>query len=70
MKQAPVNPNPTAVGQVINTIIEKGQIPVRIYIPKGNGPFPVITYFHRGGFVLDAPVFKEDMYSGSINRTK
>ncbi|SEW45967.1 acetyl esterase [Chitinophaga sp. YR573] len=52
MKQAPANPNPTAVGQVINTIIEKDQIPVRIYIPKGSGPFPVITYFHGGGFVL------------------
>jgi acetyl esterase len=52
MKQAPANPNPTAVGDVINTIIEKDHIPVRIYIPKGEGPFPVITYFHGGGFVL------------------
>jgi acetyl esterase len=52
MKQAPTNPNPTAVGQVINTVIEKDQIPVRIYIPEGSGPFPVVSYFHGGGFVL------------------
>jgi len=29
-----------------------GAIPVRIYTPQGDGPFPVITYFHGGGFVV------------------
>ncbi len=29
-----------------------GQIPVRIYTPKGAGPFPVLVYFHGGGWVL------------------
>lgn len=52
IKQAPKNPNPTEVGEVINTVIEKDQTAVRIYIPKGDGPFPVISYFHGGGFVL------------------
>ena len=33
MKQAPANPNPTSVGQVINTVIEKDQIPI-IYMPE------------------------------------
>lgn len=28
------------------------EVPVRIYTPKGNGPFPVIVYFHGGGWVL------------------
>lgn len=28
------------------------EIPVRIYTPKGTGPFPVLVYFHGGGFVL------------------
>ena len=28
------------------------QIPVRIYTPAGSGPFPVILYFHGGGFVI------------------
>lgn len=29
-----------------------GNLPVRIYTPSGNGPFPVIVYFHGGGWVL------------------
>jgi acetyl esterase len=29
-----------------------GQIPARIYTPPGNGPFPVIVYFHGGGWVI------------------
>ena len=29
-----------------------GSLPVRIYTPAGNGPFPVIVYFHGGGWVL------------------
>jgi acetyl esterase len=29
-----------------------GQIPVRVYTPKGTGPFPVIVYFHGGGWVI------------------
>ena len=29
-----------------------GSIPVRIYSPVGEGPFPAIVFFHGGGFVL------------------
>lgn len=29
-----------------------GEIPVRVYTPQGDGPFPVIVYFHGGGFVV------------------
>ncbi|BBF69687.1 MULTISPECIES: alpha/beta hydrolase [Sphingomonas] len=29
-----------------------GEIPVRIYTPEGAGPFPLIVYFHGGGFVV------------------
>jgi acetyl esterase/lipase len=29
-----------------------GLIPVRIYTPAGSGPFPVLVYFHGGGWVL------------------
>jgi acetyl esterase len=28
-----------------------GKVPVRIYTPKGKGPFPALIYFHSGGFV-------------------
>ncbi|WP_421378078.1 alpha/beta hydrolase [Bacillus salacetis] len=26
-------------------------LPIRIYTPEGDGPFPVLVYFHGGGFV-------------------
>ena len=29
-----------------------GQIPIRIYMPKGTGPFPVVLYIHGGGWVF------------------
>lgn len=29
-----------------------GQIPVRIYTPAGAGPFPVLVFFHGGGWVI------------------
>ena len=29
-----------------------GNIPARIYTPDGAGPFPVVVYFHGGGWVL------------------
>jgi acetyl esterase/lipase len=34
---------------------------LRIYTPKGNGPFPVIVYYHGGGFVIASP----DVYHAS-----
>jgi acetyl esterase len=29
-----------------------GTIPVRVYTPEGEGPFPILVYFHGGGWVL------------------
>ncbi|WP_062118201.1 alpha/beta hydrolase [Aureimonas sp. AU40] len=29
-----------------------GPIPVRIYTPEGTGPFPIVVYFHGGGWVI------------------
>jgi len=29
-----------------------GSIPVRVYTPEGSGPFPVLVYFHGGGWVI------------------
>ncbi len=29
-----------------------GTLPVRVYTPTGNGPFPVVVYFHGGGWVI------------------
>ena len=45
---------PEAVEKVENKTIAgaAGSIPIRIYTPKGDGPFPVILYFHGGGWVI------------------
>src|SRR3990170_3082694 len=45
---------PEPVGNVENRSIPgpAANIPVRIYTPKGAGPFPVLVYFHGGGWVL------------------
>jgi acetyl esterase len=45
---------PDAVASIVDRIIPGplGDIPVRIYTPAGNGPFPVVLYFHGGGWVL------------------
>jgi acetyl esterase len=29
-----------------------GDIPVRVYTPEGDAPFPVLVYFHGGGWVI------------------
>lgn len=34
------------------TIPGKQEIPIRIYTPEGNRPFPMLVYFHGGGWVL------------------
>jgi acetyl esterase len=35
-----------------------GDFPIHIYTPKGNGPFPVMVYYHGGGFVIaDSKVY-------------
>lgn len=37
-----------------------GPLPARIYTPAGSGPFPVIVYFHGGGWVIA----DKDVYDG------
>ena len=45
---------PEAVAHVENLAIPgpRGQIPVRIYTPQGHGPFPVLVFYHGGGWVI------------------
>lgn len=45
---------PETVGSVVDRGIPGpgGTLPVRIYTPAAKGPFPVIVYFHGGGFVI------------------
>ncbi len=45
---------PEPVADVKDTKVTAGDhsVPVRIYTPKGDGPFPVILYIHGGGWVI------------------
>lgn len=52
LRHIPPNPHPTPVGEIVNTVVPGVDIPVRIYIPDGEGPFPVLSYYHGGGFTL------------------
>lgn len=46
--------SPEAVANMENVTIPGpgGQIPIRIYTPQGSGSFPVLIYFHGGGWVI------------------
>jgi acetyl esterase len=45
---------PETVANVVDRTIPGpgGALPVRVYTPEGSGSFPVIVYFHGGGFVI------------------
>jgi acetyl esterase len=45
-------PEVGAVTDVIAPGADGADIPVRVYRPAGEGPFPVLCYFHGGGWVL------------------
>jgi acetyl esterase len=52
LRSKPLNPIPVA--QVEECLIPSldGEIRLRIYTPEGNGNFPLLVYFHGGGWVL------------------
>lgn len=39
--------------------VRDGEINVRIYTPEGQGPFPVIVYYHGGGWVFGSPEYAD-----------
>jgi acetyl esterase len=51
-RRAPVTPEDVA--RVENRTIPgpAGEIPIRAYTPAGTGPFPLVVYFHGGGWVI------------------
>lgn len=64
MMIAPGEPEPVA--HVENRTIPgpTGDIPLRIYTPQGSAPFPVLIYFHGGGWVIG----DLDAYDGVCRR--
>lgn len=55
---------PEPVGNVENRNIPgpDGEVPVRIFTPNGEGPFPVVLYIHGGGWVIAT----NDTYESSM----
>ncbi len=47
-------PMPEPVGSIDHIMIPGpgGEILARVYTPEGDGPFPVLVYFHGGGWVI------------------
>ncbi|HEY6262181.1 MAG TPA: alpha/beta hydrolase [Nitrospiraceae bacterium] len=45
---------PQPVGKIQNRSIPGpgGPIPIRVYTPHGIGPFPIVVYYHGGGWVI------------------
>ena len=45
---------PEDVARVVDTVAPgpAGDIPVRVYVPAGDGPLPVLVYYHGGGWVI------------------
>ena len=37
-----------------------GSLPVRVYTPTGKGPFPIVVYYHGGGWVIGS----KEVYDG------
>ena len=45
---------PEPVAHIENQSIPgpRGEIPIRTYTPAGDGPFPLLVFFHGGGWVV------------------
>lgn len=48
----PTEPEP--VGNIVDRTVPgpDGELPVRIYTPQGSGPFPILVFYHGGGWVI------------------
>jgi acetyl esterase len=47
-----------------------GEIPIRIYTPKGKGPFPIALELHGGGWILGNLDTHDDLCSSIANRAE
>ncbi|OUM90734.1 MAG: lipase [Bacillus thermozeamaize] len=55
MRTRPENLEPVAKVEDRQIPGPAGSIPARFYYPEGSGPFPVLVYFHGGGWVIGSP---------------
>lgn len=51
-KKIPAAPEAKVLTKDIAIPTKNGNLAARLYIPAGDGPFPVIVYYHGGGWVI------------------
>ncbi len=52
-------PEPGVTMKTMSVPVKGGSVPVHIFTPEGKGPFPVMVYYHGGGFVIaDTKVYE------------
>lgn len=51
-KKIPAKPEAQVKYKDIGIPTANGTLPARVYFPEGEGPFPVIVYYHGGGWVI------------------
>ncbi|WP_227378457.1 alpha/beta hydrolase [Haladaptatus halobius] len=63
---------PDTVGTVTERTVpgSDGDIPVRVYTPKGNGPFPPLVFFHGGGWMLGGLDTHDALCRALVNATE
>ena len=54
---AAFNAGAPAIGSIADRIVPgpAGGIPVKVFTPVGDGPFPLLVYLHGGGWVIGSP---------------
>jgi acetyl esterase len=62
MAEAFVPPAPRPVGAVSDRTVPgpAGAVPVRVYAPAGDGPWPALVWFHGGGWVVGSLAETDD----------
>ncbi|HWN14460.1 MAG TPA: alpha/beta hydrolase, partial [Candidatus Dormibacteraeota bacterium] len=69
--QAGASTLPADVADKVLPIGPTGEVPVRIYRPKGTqGPLPVVMYFHGGGWVLGSTRTHDRLLRELVNGTQ
>jgi acetyl esterase len=66
----PEEPEPVATVRDFTIQGSTGGIPIRIYTPEGLAPFPILVYFHGGGWVMGSIDIDDSLCRALTNAAK